>query len=137
MEKVRLPVALTVFAKRGAERVSLWMQKRAEPGVLQGLWEFPGGKIEEDESSAEAAKREVLEEVGIVIPLPKLFGCYDWEGGGRPVCLHVHLGEVEGELPLSGEQRWFQLCLEKKSAPLKGVIPGINHLIIDDVLEGL
>ena len=36
-----------------------------------GLWEFPGGKIEIDESSEEAVIRELKEELDIVVHKPK------------------------------------------------------------------
>ena len=36
-----------------------------------GLWEFPGGKIEIDESSEDAVNRELNEELDIVVRKPK------------------------------------------------------------------
>jgi len=38
------------------------------PGVaLAGLWEFPGGKVQPDESPEEAAVRECAEETGLAV----------------------------------------------------------------------
>lgn len=41
--------------------------KRHPDGLLGGLWEFPGGKIEPGESDETALVREIAEEVGICI----------------------------------------------------------------------
>jgi A/G-specific adenine glycosylase len=39
--------------------------QRKPDGLLGGLWEFPGGKIQEGESPADACVREILEETGV------------------------------------------------------------------------
>ncbi len=49
------------------------IQKRPEEGLLGGLWEFPGGKIEEGETPEEACKREVREELGIEVAVTSAF----------------------------------------------------------------
>ena len=44
---------------------------RRPTGVLGGFWEFPGGKIETGETVEECIKREIWEELGIVIEVGK------------------------------------------------------------------
>ena len=43
------------------------IDRRKQEGLLGGLWEFPGGKIEPDESVEDCVKREIKEELGIEI----------------------------------------------------------------------
>jgi A/G-specific adenine glycosylase len=43
------------------------IQKRPSTGLLADLWEFPGGKIEKDETAEQALKREMMEELGAEI----------------------------------------------------------------------
>ncbi len=43
----------------------LLLQQRTEPPHFAGLWEFPGGKIEANESAPLALKRELEEELGL------------------------------------------------------------------------
>jgi len=55
--------------------------RRKADQVLAGYWELPGGKLEPDESPADAVVRELLEEVGIevapVAALPPVEHRYD------------------------------------------------------------
>jgi A/G-specific adenine glycosylase len=41
--------------------------RRPDQGLLGGLWEFPGGKLREGESAAEACVREIQEEVNLQV----------------------------------------------------------------------
>jgi 8-oxo-dGTP diphosphatase len=63
--------------------------KRPDHWLGGGFWEFPGGKIEVNEDPKTALKRELLEEVGIVVeectPLIKLI--YDYPE--RTIMLHA------------------------------------------------
>jgi A/G-specific adenine glycosylase len=60
-EKIEAVVA--IIQKEGR----ILIQKRPAGGLLGGLWEFPGGKVEPGESLTEALRREIREELGVEI----------------------------------------------------------------------
>jgi len=43
------------------------LTRRKSEGLLGGLWEFPGGQIEDGESSRNACEREIREETGLTV----------------------------------------------------------------------
>ena len=43
------------------------ISQRGGDGPFHGLWEFPGGKIDDGESASQALSRELAEELGIEI----------------------------------------------------------------------
>jgi len=60
------PLLVTAVALRDGNGRIL-MQRRRENAVHGGLWEFPGGKVENGESPEAAIVREIDEELGIAL----------------------------------------------------------------------
>lgn len=46
-------------------------------GPYDGLWDLPGGSLENPESIAQCLEREMLEETGMGIKIEHHFGCFD------------------------------------------------------------
>lgn len=90
-------------------RVLLGMKKI---GFGRGRWNGFGGKVEQQESIEEAAKREVLEEAGIRVRNMKKTGVIEFAFKNEPDFLEVHVfcaSEFTGEPTESDEMRpqWF------------------------------
>jgi 8-oxo-dGTP diphosphatase len=51
------------------------LQQRAPGRAMAGLWEFPGGKVEEGETPEAALVREIEEELGVAIDPAALAPC--------------------------------------------------------------
>ena len=66
-----------------------------------GKWEFPGGKIEPGESSQEALKREIQEELGVSIVIDQFFCTAEYEYTSFHLTMHCYLCHIEvGEMML-------------------------------------
>lgn len=87
----------------------LFIQRRPDNGLLGGLWEFPGGKIEPGESPEQAAVREVAEETGLRIRLLESAGTVDHAYSHFRITLHAFHAEIEDSnaaFQPAGGRRW-------------------------------
>ncbi len=86
--------------------------RRPSKGLLGGLWEFPGGKLEAGESHAEALVREIREELGIEVTPTEKFGIYHHAYTHFKVTLQAWFAELKGEEPTAleaSEIRWVRI----------------------------
>lgn len=60
-------------------------------GKFQGLWEFPGGKIEPGETKEEALLREIKEELDMQITIDQLFHTLEYDYPDFHLTLHCFL----------------------------------------------
>jgi A/G-specific adenine glycosylase len=85
------------------------IQQRPEKGLLAGLWEFPGGKVEPGESRVRALRRELGEELGAEVlelrPLITVKHAYT----RFLVTLHAFECRLKPPLPRGPRLRWASL----------------------------
>ncbi len=83
--------------------------RRGEEAPLAGRAEFPGGKCRQDESAAECALRECLEETGVRIDVERLILEIEWTYPHGTVHLGFYLcrpAEPESLAEPCGTFRW-------------------------------
>ncbi len=73
--------------------------QRPQDGLLGGLWEFPGGKIEPGEDLVTGLKREICEELGVEIEVGAAYGIYKHAYTHFRVTLHAFLCKLNGSQP--------------------------------------
>jgi 8-oxo-dGTP diphosphatase len=100
----KIPTMIVVAAALVDDDGRVLLQQRAPGRAMAGLWEFPGGKLEEAELPEAALSRELHEELGIytdaasLVPavfasaqlgerhmLLLLYLCREWRGEPRPL----------------------------------------------------
>lgn len=99
-----IAVVAAVFEERGAFLVT----RRPDHTHLAGLWEFPGGKIEQDETHVEALRREIREELDVDVEVGELIFHTAHDYGDRQVALYFYRCRLAGEpRPMLGqEMQW-------------------------------
>ena len=80
-------------------------------GEFEGMWEFPGGKIEEGETAEFALKREIQEELGINIAIENLLCTTEYDYPSFHLTMHCYLCSIaSGEIELREHKsaRWLR-----------------------------
>ncbi|MEC4819325.1 MAG: 8-oxo-dGTP diphosphatase MutT [Scytonema sp. PMC 1069.18] len=111
------------------DQEQILIDRRRSGGVMGGLWEFPGGKLESGETVEECIKREINEELGIEIEVGQHLLTIDHTYTHLRVTLIVHhchhLAGVPQPLECE-EVRWVSLNELEQFA-----FPEANVQIID------
>lgn len=86
--------------------------QRPAKGLLAGLWEFPGGKQEKDESLEACLEREIMEELGARIEINAEFGIYRHAYTHFRVTLHAFLCTAldEPQAKEAQQLRWVPIA---------------------------
>ena len=122
----QIDVAVAIMLNTEQQVLTSWRQLHQHQG---GLWEFPGGKREPDESMFDALQREIHEELGVLVTTAAPFVRIDHDYGDKQVSLDVWLvshftGEPHGK---EGQALRWQTINELE----KGEFPAANAAIIE------
>lgn len=126
---------IVLIAKTSTEIYVLLIQRKNHP--FKGMWAFPGGFMDINETLIETANRELFEETGIKLNELTFFGIYDYpqrDPRGRTIGV-VYYALLENIIePQSGDDadqaQWFSI---KQIPPL-----AFDHnIIIRDILKKL
>ena len=108
--------------------------QRPEGRSMAGLWEFPGGKVEQGERPEEALIRELREELGITVKeeclAPLTFASHTYDDFQLLMPLYV-CRRWEGMVtPLEGQQLTWARPAKLRDYPMPPAdLPLISHLM--------
>jgi len=126
-------VAVGVIVDNTGQQTQYFLTKRLEHSHQGGKWEFPGGKVEKDETVAQALARELKEEVAIEVLSCQPLITIKHDYNDKKVMLEVfivdqYLGEPSAQ---EGQgQGWFTLD-ELQTLDF----PKANQAIIDKLIK--
>jgi mutator protein MutT len=103
----------------------LMVQERKQSAY--GLWNFPGGKVEEGETLERAACREIKEELNVELIDATFLKTYPYQIPGIKFDLNVFIGNIKGDIKIKDDEimdwGWFSLLeIENMKDKLRGLI---------------
>lgn len=94
------------------DQEQILIDRRRPEGAMGGLWEFPGGKVEVGETVEDCIKREIYEELGVLVTVGEHLITIDHTYTHLRVTLTVHHCQLVGGIPQPlecDEVRWVNL----------------------------
>lgn len=79
--------------------------------LFNGLWEFPGGKVEPNETNEEALKREIKEELNLDIELNKFLTRVEYDYPTFHLVMDVYVSKIISgfiDLTVHSEIKWVK-----------------------------
>jgi mutator protein MutT len=101
----RLEVAAAVLVHEGKVLLA-----RRDGGAQNGLWEFPGGKLEDGETWAQAVEREILEELDLRVAAIRRLCVIEHDYPEKRIRLHFvfcRCAEIPEKILATGQAGWY------------------------------
>ena len=122
MRQIDRPIASAIIVSADG-KILMGRKDPSKGGVYSKAWHIPGGGIDENESAEDAARREVLEEVGL-----------DLAGLELTPSPFTGVGETEKTLS-TGEKVWVKMKFNRFEVRLDRPADDIDVHPSDDLVE--
>jgi len=107
----------------------LLVRRSPENKFFPGIWEQPGGRVEEGETPEQAAVREIKEEAGLDVKIIKLLIVDKVKIRGEDKLYYCFLAEGDGEVKLSWEHDSFKWVTKEQALKIKNLGLHVKHLL--------
>lgn len=130
----------TVTAAVISREQQVLIARRPADGLLGGMWEFPGGKVEHGETLEEGLKREIREELGVDVYVGEPLGVYQHAYTHFRVTLHAFYCQLQDEKTeprpiVASEIRWLALY-ELEDFPMGKIDRQISQSLLEQNSAG-
>ncbi|MHC4793103.1 MAG: NUDIX domain-containing protein [Planctomycetota bacterium] len=115
--RVSIAAILRPAGRAGLDQAAVLAAWRPKDSIRGGVWELPGGKIDPGETAAQAAVREVREELDIDIRAGDSIGIAEDLDEALTRERHVHVEAVMatlvGDEPADGARTWRWIPIDR------------------------